>query len=136
MMSGVERDGSRTKLRLKQLEPPLDMALRDLQLTCGKRHRPVMMDRLEKENRIGMAIDEIPDRLLPFACSAQVAADVEHSKQSNQQRELLLGCGSCLSQPLGAKIGLLGFRRRPPFGGHQRRTKAGLDREFAPVPLG
>ena len=34
------------------------MALRGLQFTCGKRHRPVMMDRLEKENRIGVAIDK------------------------------------------------------------------------------
>src|SRR5208283_5155339 len=126
MMSGVERDGSRPKLRLKQLEPPLDMALRGLQLTCGKRHRPVMMDRLEKENRIGVAIDEIPNRLLTFAGCAQIAADVEQSKQSNQQRELLLGGGSGLGELLGAKIGPLGFRRRPPFGGHQRGTKAGL----------
>ena len=45
----------------------LDIALRDLQFTCGKRHRPVMMDRFEKENRIGVAIDEIPDRLQSFA---------------------------------------------------------------------
>ena len=66
----VERDGGRTKLRLEQLEPPLDIALRVLQFTCGKRHRPVMMGRLENENRIGVAIDEIPDLLLSFAGSA------------------------------------------------------------------
>jgi len=62
-MSGVERDGSRTKLRLEQLEPSLDMVLRGLQFTRGKRHRPVMMDSLKNENRIGVAIDELPDLL-------------------------------------------------------------------------
>ena len=44
------------EFRLEQLEPPLDMALRGLQFTRGKRHRPLMMDRLKNENRIWVAI--------------------------------------------------------------------------------
>ena len=63
MMCGVERDGSRTKLRLEQLEPAVDMALRGLQFTRGKRHRPVMMDSLKHENRMRVAIDKLPDLL-------------------------------------------------------------------------
>src|SRR5216684_776506 len=133
MMGSVERDANRTKLRLVERQPTFDVTLRDLQFSGGKRNRPIMVDRLQNEHRLGVLIDEIPSLLYSFAGGGQLAADIEDCEQPGQKRETLLQSGSGLSEFLRAKIGALGFERRPSFRRHQHGTKRDLKSQFLAI---
>src|SRR5712692_568859 len=135
MMGSVERDGNRTKLRLVERQPTFDVTLRDLQFSGGKRNRPIMVDRLQNEHRLGVLIDEIPGSLNSFAGGGQLAADIGDCEQPDQKRETLLQSGSVLGEFLRAKIGALGFERRPSFGRHQYGAEGELKPQFLAVPF-
>src|SRR5260370_17752985 len=113
MMGSVERDGNRTKLRLVERQPTFDVTLRDLQFSGGKRNRPIMVDRLQNEHRLGVLIDEIPGSLNSFAGGGQLAADIGDCDQPDKKREIPLQSASVLTQFLPPNIGALTFQPPP-----------------------
>ena len=142
MMSRVERNGGRTKLRLEQLEPTLDIALRKFSSSPsgGKRQRPVMMGRVEDENqRIGVAIDEIPD-LLPKSLAGPhfrvAAADVGNEKAiQSAARTAARALAPVAASASARKVGPARFPPPPTlWWPSARRREAGLEREFAAGP--
>ncbi|MBV8361503.1 MAG: hypothetical protein JO189_26755 [Deltaproteobacteria bacterium] len=136
MMGSAERDGNRTKLRLVERQPTFDVTLRALQFSGAKRNRPFIVERLQNERRLGVLIDEIPSLLYSFAGGGQLDADIEDCEQPDQERETLLQSGSGLSEFLRAKIGALGFERRPSFRRHQYGAEGEMKLQFlAAVPF-